>query len=311
MAVREVMNMSDCNWCNIEKLSENVYAIIDKNGGWFLSNSGLIDMGSYTLIIDTQYNEKRANDIINVIKNLGLPKPGLILNTHHHGDHVWGNHVIGAPAIIHKEANNMIKTLKEIGSSIYEAFFPQLDFKGSKYTLPDIVIGDDGIVIESKYGPINVKYLGPAHTVGDLIAIVDHANTIFAGDIIFNQVTPLALDGTVLNWIKVLDKLEGISKGKKIVGGHGEVTDEKVIKLMKDYLIHIANGTKESLSNGISDPLIIAKSIGPGPLKGWSLEERIVFNVARAILDFQGKPPGEMVTNLPELATKMAKYPLK
>ncbi|MFP3227817.1 MAG: MBL fold metallo-hydrolase [Caldisphaera sp.] len=296
------------NWYEIEKLNDKVYAIIDNDGGWFLSNTGLVDMGSYTLVIDTQYNEKRANDVLNIINDLRLPKPGLIINTHHHGDHTWGNHVINKPAIMHKEANKMVNILKENSLNIYKQFFPQLDFKGSEYTLPDIVIGDEGVILETKQGLINVKYLGPSHTTGDIIVIVDWADVIFAGDIIFNQVTPLAIDGTILNWINVLDKLEEISNGKIIVGGHGKIADEKTIRLMKEYFLHIANRTKESISNGISDPLIISKNIGPGPLKGWRLEERIVFNVERALLDFQGKPPGELITNLPELAIKMIKY---
>lgn len=302
--------MVKCNWCSIEKINESIYALIDKDGGWFLSNTGIINMGSYTLVIDTQYNESRAKDIINIINDLGFPKVGLILNTHPHGDHAWGNHVFNAPSIMHKNANNVVEASINIGAKIYEQFFPNLDFKGSKYTLPDIIVGDEGIVLKSKDGEINVKYLGPAHTPGDLIADIDWANTVFAGDLVFNEVTPLAIDGTVLGWINALDKLEIIADNKKIVGGHGGIADKNVIKLIKEYLQNIANGTKESLSLGIYDPLAIAERIGTKPLDNWKLKERIVLNVARAIMDYQNKKPGEIVTNLPELAFKMAKFSL-
>jgi len=300
--------MAKCEWCNIEKLGEGVYAVIDRDGGWFLSNSGLIDMGKYTLIIDTQYNKKRALDLLNLIEDLGLPRPGLVINTHHHGDHAWGNHVIGVPAIMHREAYKMVEDLALLAPDMYKPFFPNLDFTGSKYTKPDIIIGDDGLLLNSDKGDIRVFYVGPAHTPGDIIIVVEWAKTIFAGDLIFNKVTPLALDGTILGWIRALNDLEPLAANMKLVGGHGPVADKKTISLIREYLKHVLEGTKENLQEGIRDPLIIARNIGPGPLKGWKNEERIVLNVARAIMGIEGKPPGEIPPNLPDLAMKMMEY---
>ena len=300
--------MPKCEWCSVEKIGDGVYALIDRDGGWFLSNTGLVDMGGYTLVIDTQYNAARARDVLAVIEDLGLPAPKLILNTHHHGDHAWGNHVIGAPAIMHREAARMVEALKDLAPAMYEPFFPQLDFTGSKYTRPDIVVGDEGLTLQADKGLIHVRYLGPAHTPGDLVAIVDWANVVFAGDLVFNKVTPLALDGTIQGWLRALDELEKLAEGKKIVGGHGPVADKKVLRAIREYLKHVLDGAREALEEGVTDPLAIARRIGPGPLRGWKDEERLVLNVARALMGLHGRPPGEIPPDLPDLARKMLEY---
>jgi cyclase len=300
--------MAKCSWCNVEKLGEGVYAVIDKDGGWFLSNTGLVDMGRFTLVIDTQYNASRAKDVLDVIGDLGLPKPGLILNTHHHGDHAWGNHVFGVPAIMHREAARMVELLMGLVPAMYAPFFPDLDFTSSKYTKPDIVIGDNGVELQADKGSIKVYYLGPAHTPGDIIAVVDWADVVFAGDLVFNEVTPLAIDGTIQGWIRTLNELERLASDKKIVGGHGPVANVEVIGVIRDYLKHVLEGTRQLLEEGITDPLSIARRIGPGPIKGWKNEERLVLNVARAIMGIHGRPPGEIPPDLPELARKMMEY---
>ena len=45
--------MPKCDWCSVEKIGDGVYALIDRDGGWFLSNTGLVDMGGYTCLLYT------------------------------------------------------------------------------------------------------------------------------------------------------------------------------------------------------------------------------------------------------------------
>ncbi|MCE4625775.1 MAG: MBL fold metallo-hydrolase [Desulfurococcales archaeon] len=301
------MGVGGCGWCRVERVAEGVYAVIDVDGGWFRSNSGLIDAGRYTIVVDTQYNERRARDLERLIGELGLPRPGLVINTHHHGDHAWGNHVFNAPSIMHEGAAKMVELLKDIAPDMYKPFFPNLDFTGSKYTTPDIVISGP-LTINTQNGKIRLKHFGPAHTVGDIVVEVEWARTAFLGDLMFNRVTPLALDGTVAGWEKVLERLVKEYGGWRLVGGHGPVGDTEVLKKIAEYFRQIIETTEKLLGAGVRDPLTIALEIRSGPLSGWSEEERVVLNVARAIMDLEGKPPGMLAENLPQLAMEMAEY---
>ncbi len=296
-----------CEWCRVEEVGRGVYAVIDVDGGWFRSNSGLINMGDYTLVVDTQYNEARARDLVGLIKRLNLPDPGLIVNTHHHGDHVWGNHVIGAKSIMHVNAAKHVDMLRSIGPNMYRQFFPHLDFTGAKYTGPDIIVGD-WIELRGAYGSVAVRHYGPAHTTGDIVVEVGWSDVVFMGDLVFNEVTPLAIDGTVKGWLEVLSRVMEAYEGKVLIGGHGPVATSKTIDLLIKYFKHVLGATGYLLNEGLSDPLEIAVKATNGPLEGWRERERIVLNVARAIMDLRGEQPGTPLEKLPELAMKMAEY---
>ena len=299
--------MTECGWCKVKELDTGVYALIDVDGGWFRSNTGIIDAGDYTIVIDTQYNESRAKAVRNIIEDLGLPRPGLVINTHHHGDHAWGNHVFEAPSIMHEQAASLVEALKDVAPDIYKPFFPQLDFTGSKYTIPDIVVGDR-VVVNTSRGKLIVRHMGPAHTIGDIVVELSWSSIVFAGDLVFNKVTPLAIDGSVKEWINVLEALRREYRGYTIVGGHGPLASEDTLEILIAYLRHVMEGASHFYRLGVRDPLEVAKRIGNGPISGWSEGERIVLNIARAFMDLEGQPPGSIVGNLPELAQKMMLY---
>ena len=296
------------DWYRIEKLGDGVYAFIDQDGGWFRSNSGIIYNGEITILVDTQYNEARTRTLLEEIRNLGLPEPRLLINTHHHGDHAFGNHLVPAPAIMHREAARLVDALAPLVPDLYKQFFPQLDFTGSKYTPPELIAGDRGFEIRGPKGTIRVTYEGPAHTLGDMVVWVDWARVAFVGDLVFNKVTPLAIDGSVRAWQEKLSKLRPRLEGWTIVGGHGPIANDRVLDLLEKYFRHVLGATKYLLDRGLRDPLEIALQASPGPLMGWRGSERLVLNVARALMDLEGKPPGEPVPDLPVLAMKMVEY---
>lgn len=49
--------------------------------------------------------------------------------------------------------------------------------------------------------------VGPAHTAGDVLAYVPEDATVFAGDILFIDGTPLMWAGPVRNWLTACDRL--------------------------------------------------------------------------------------------------------
>lgn len=299
--------MAECGWCRVEELAPGVYAVIDTDGGWFRSNSGLIDMGDYTLVIDTQYNARRARDLAAVRQKLGLPEKCITVNTHHHGDHAWGNHVLGCPSIMHAKAADMVLALQHLAPDIYKPFFPRLDFTGAKYTLPHVIF-EDNLVLQGDGRKAHLRYYGPAHTVGDIIVELPSEKILFAGDLVFNQVVPLALDGTVKGWIVVLELLMQKYGGYKIVGGHGLIADSGVLDVLRKYLRHLLEGTRFLIGEGLRDPVKAAYELTNGPITGWREQGRLILNIARAIMDLEGRPPGEPVQDLPRLATAMIEY---
>ncbi len=287
------------SWYELVELDDGIYAVIDKDGGWFLSNTGIIDLGDSTVIIDAQYNGKRAADIFKILQDKGLKPPLHLVLTHHHGDHIWGTHRLPARDIImHENARTMAEQLEQLNiRELYAQFFPHLDFSDSKYTPPTLTIKGEELVIRGQTRNITIRYLGPAHTVGDMIVIVD--NIVFTGDILFNKVTPFALDGTMSGWIKTL---EFLPKAEKYVPGHGPVGDATIIEDVKEYLELILEEAKKHFEKGIDDPVSIGEKTPLGKFKEWKHPERVYFNLERALMDLKQIPPGTPTPRLLELA---------
>lgn len=297
------------DWYIVEEPAPGVVVVIDKDGGWFRSNTALVDMGDYTLVVDTQYNEPRARTLLVIADERGLPGRFLVVNTHHHGDHAWGNHVFPGPSIMRETAWRVAEALAPLVPEIYKQFFPWLDFEGSRYSRPWILAGSEPLRLEGEGRYAVLRPAGPAHTVGDMLVELPEERVLIAGDLAFNRVTPLALDGTVKGWLAWLEEAAGRYEGWKIVPGHGPLASHRVFQQLASYFRHILGGLEYLLSSGEPrDPLVLAEKLTPGPLLGWKERERLVLNIARALMDLEGKPPGAPVEDLPGLAEKMARY---
>src|SRR3989304_917216 len=47
---------------------------------------------------------------------------------------------------------------------------------------------------------IRLAHLGPAHTIGDAMVLLPEERLVFAGDVAFHYVTPLAFEGHIGGW---------------------------------------------------------------------------------------------------------------
>ena len=84
----------------IHELAQGVFAAIATRGGAAISNSGIIDLGDSTLIYDTFLTPQAAKDLRTAAIELTGRDPEIIVNSHYHNDHIWGNQVFSPQARI-------------------------------------------------------------------------------------------------------------------------------------------------------------------------------------------------------------------
>ena len=83
------------------------------------------------------------------------------------------------------------------------------------------------------------------------MVLVDDADLLFAGDICFFGVTPLAFQGNPATWADVLDVVGELAE--IIVPGHGPVGGEPEIRALQQYLRHcvaVARGDEPAIPSG-------------------------------------------------------------
>ena len=78
------------------------------------------------------------------------------------------------------------------------------------------------------------------HTEGDVMALVADVDVLFAGDLCFFGVTPLAFQGDCAMWADVLDAVAELAD--TIVPGHGPVGGEAEVRELQQYLRYCVDG---------------------------------------------------------------------
>ena len=133
---------------------------------------------------------------------------------------------------------------------------------------------------------VDLIEVGPAHTAGDVLVHVPEDKTVFTGDILFIEGTPIMWAGPVANWIAACDKIVEL-KPETIVPGHGPITDEAGVRRVQDYLHYIDIEARKRYDAGLS-VRDAAHDIKLGDFSSWGDSERIAVNVSTLYREYSG-----------------------
>jgi glyoxylase-like metal-dependent hydrolase (beta-lactamase superfamily II) len=285
----------------LREIAKDVYTCLQADRGLGTSNSGLINHGG-GLVVDTFWDLPHTRQLIETYSRVWKGLARRVVNTHHNGDHCWGNQLFpGAEIIGHrlcaaamaKERPEMMQMLRLAAGSDDAAVaamgraLHEWDFTGIELTPPTKLI-DQTLDLDLDGVRVRLIYVGPAHTVGDVIVHLPEQHVLFTGDILFRLCTPIGWEGTYARWIEALDQIVAL-KPEVIVPGHGPVCGLEGPQEMKAYLQYVRAEAKRFFEAALP-ALEAAKRIDLGPYAQWTEPERLLFNVERAYREFRGEP---------------------
>jgi glyoxylase-like metal-dependent hydrolase (beta-lactamase superfamily II) len=195
-------------------------------------------------------------------------------------------------------------TLGEFFLSCFGAFA----FEGVELALPQQTFSGE---LELPVGARSVRLLevGPAHTRGDTLVLVEDARVLFTGDIVFNGGHPIAWAGPVSNWTRACEKILALDVDV-IVPGHGPVADKRAVRELRDYFDYVREQAVERHAQGMT-PLEAALSMSLDRWAEWGERERLVVNVAAIYRELEGsdEPANALAafTDMAELAAARAR----
>lgn len=285
----------------LRRISEDVYACLQPDRGIGWSNSGFINRGG-GLVVDTFWDLPRTRRLIETYGRVWREPARRVVNTHHNGDHCWGNQLFaGAEIIGHrlcaaafgKEQPEMLQALRDsggFGDPVLAEFAKALaDYDFSDIVLtPPVTLIDDRLELDLDGLAVHLLYVGPAHTIGDVIVHLPEQRIIFTGDVVFRLCTPIGWEGTFEKWVAALDDIIALEPAV-IVPGHGPVGGLEGPREMKAYLQYVRSEAQRFFNAGLAAPEA-AQRIDLGPYAGWTQPERLVFNVERAYREFRAEP---------------------
>jgi cyclase len=269
------------------EVTEDIYAYTQPPGGWCLSNAGVIVGPDSALVVDTLATESRAQRLREAIDGLCLGPGRVLVNTHHHGDHTFGNQVFGPSATIlaHERART---EMAETGLTL-TTLWPHVEWGKIRVVLPTVTFVDR-LTIHVGTRRAELIRVGPAHTTNDVVVWLPDERVLFAGDVVLSGATPFNLMGSVSGALTAIEQLRELGP-RTVVCGHGPVTGPEVFNENADYLAWIQRLAYQGTKRGIT-PLQLAREADLAMFDHLLDPERIVGNLHRAYAEIEGGPAG-------------------
>jgi cyclase len=253
----------------LHELADGVFVWLQPGGESGVSNAGVILDGDGLTIVDTLMVRSQWEPFVGAVAKLGRPVRRLLL-THAHIDHVGGTRGFPNAAVYGSPQTSELLD-GEMPVVAYQRFMPAFDAEFEELAELGTRPVTHLVVDAAQLTPRIEVLPATGHTAGDLMVLVEDADILFAGDLCFFGVTPLAFQGDPAAWADVLDVLPDLAS--TIVPGHGPIGGEAEVRVLQQYLRHCAEG-----------------SIPPGPWDDWiERDPRDAINVERARLLAQGR----------------------
>src|SRR5882672_1708440 len=84
----------------VVEFGNGAFAYLQPDGGWGFSNAGLVTDGGEALLVDTMFDTHHTRAMLDDFKKVNTSKIATIVNTHHNGDHCYGNDCVEGAEII-------------------------------------------------------------------------------------------------------------------------------------------------------------------------------------------------------------------
>jgi len=233
------------------KVSDHVYAIIGfPNIGFVVGTRG-------TLVVDTGLGPRNGAIVVREAEKLAKGPNLYLTTTHFHPEHAMGESAFPARTVIIRDAVQQ-KEMEEHGeemNNFFRRFSPEAKelLKDVKFRTPDITFDRD-MTLDLGGVTARLFWLGPAHTQGDEMILVNPDSVLLSGDIVMNKVAPsLPSDqSSVQSWIDILAKLEAM-KPREVVPDHFSLGDGSIIGIEHDMLLDMQQQTLKLKREGKSE----------------------------------------------------------
>ena len=267
----------------VQKVADDVYFHEGEIRPSGHCNNGWIIFEDYVVVIDANF-PSGARVILPKIRELTDRPIRFTFDTHHHGDHAYGNYFWrqnGSTPVAHVGAVDEMKKYEtgHFGAAPgrwEEAAKGRKDVAESKLKAPTLLYKTEMIFDDGKHR-LELLHVGTAHTHGDGWAWLPKERILFSGDACVNGPYNYTGDGDIRDWIKTLEAVKKLQP-KVVCPGHGPISGPELLDDQQAFFQSLLDEVKAHLGK---DPSKMEASV-PSIMANLKKNERI----ARYVGDF-------------------------
>jgi cyclase len=260
------------------------------------SNNVIIEMKDYMIVVDANY-PSGARAAMTDVKRLSSKPVRYVFDTHHHGDHLYGNVLwtqAGATTLAFKGVGQELKRF-EPGRWQADAKERQdirdLHLDGPEPPKQDI--NEDIFVLNDGSRKVEFRHFGWAHTRGDGLVYLPKEQVLCAGDVVVNGPYNNVNDAYIENWPTVIRAAEKL-KVKYVLPGHGLPGGRDLLTGQEQFITELFKAVRDGANQGKKVAELQTSIQLPMEVTPWvgdSLKEQIQATYEEVT---QHKPRGEI-----------------
>jgi cyclase len=240
-------------------------------------NNIIIEMKDYLIVVDANF-PSGARLAMADAKRIS-PKPvKYVFDTHHHGDHLYGNVLwtrTGATTLAFKA---VAEELKRLEPARWEAAarsrkdVAELNQPGPEPPKQDI--NEAQYVLNDGSRKVEFHHFGWAHTKGDGFVYLPKEQVLCSGDAVVNGPYNSTTDANIANWPAVL-QAAGKLKVKFVLPGHGVAAGPELITGQAQFMTELHKAVKAGMDQGKKLEELQASIQMPAAVSTWVSERSL------------------------------------
>jgi cyclase len=237
-------------------------------------NNIIIEMKDYLIVVDANY-PSGARATMTDTKRLS-PKPvKYVFDTHHHGDHLYGN-------VIWTEAGATTMAFKPVAAELLRveparwlsAAKSRPDVAETKRDTPEPPkqnLDEPLFVLNDGQRKVEFRHFGWAHTRGDGFVYLPKEQVLCTGDAAVNGPYNATMDANIGNWPAVLHSAEKL-KVKFVLPGHGLPGGRELLSGQAQFMTELYKSVKAGVDQGKKVEELQASVQLPSAVSEWVTE---------------------------------------
>ena len=295
---------------DLHEVAAGVWAAIARRdgAGAAVGNAAIVDLGDRAVVVDTCWTPQAAADLRAAAERLTGHPVAYAVNSHRHGDHVFGNPVFADVPILATErtragiaahtaagldwgqqhGDEYLRSLEaelaaaapeqreraavRLGEArVFAAALPTLEI-----VLPTLVF-DRQVTLHGPRRTARLLTFGGGHTDSDSFLYLPDARVAIMGDLLTIGNHPWLGDGDPDEWLIILERIAALDVAVA-VPGHGPVGTVAAFDPLREYLTTVQALVTQAVAAGQSAEEAAVQPV-PAPFAAWAVPELFARNI--------------------------------